>query len=92
VSVVRIAASSVVGTVLREQPEDPIWRAHDVRQLLGVGSARLREIARAEGLDRGAAWSLDEVRRLLECQLRGGTAEERERAAEAIGALDRSPL
>jgi hypothetical protein len=89
---VRIAASSVVGTVLREQPEDPIWRAHDVRRLLGVGSARLREIARAEGLDRGTAWTVAEVRVLLECQLRGGTLEERDRAAEALRALESTRL
>jgi hypothetical protein len=89
---VRIAASSVVGTVLREQPEDPVWRAHDVRQLLGVGSARLREIARAEGLDRGTAWTCADVHRLLEYQLRGGTLEERDRAAEALRALERTRL
>ena len=83
----RIAATSVVGAVLREQPDDPRWRAHDVSQLLGVDRRRLHELARQEGVDRRPTWSPADVGRLLARQLRDGTSSERERAAEAIRAL-----
>jgi hypothetical protein len=83
---VRIAAEAVVGTVRRDQ-SDGAWRSHDVCRLLGVNAARLREIARRVGLACGSTWTADEVHRVLARQLAEGMPAERERAAEALSAM-----
>jgi hypothetical protein len=87
-SVGRITAASVANRVARERPRMPLWRAYDVSGLLGVDMTRLREITRRAGINRGATFSLDEVRGVVVWQLRGGTDAESVRAVEALAALD----